>query len=667
MKFTVHKPDYVLSPYTGMTRTHWLQAASFLMEGVFSGLKDKDTLPFVPAERNGTGNLLEAAHEAIESLSRSFTLATPLIREDERTEIHGICLRDYYADHILRMTDPDDSETAYTLEQSKEIAPSETKYPQTVECAMLAINLMETKSSIWDRYTKEEQDQIASYMSAFGHFTTASHNWRFFNILVLTFLKLQGYTVDEEILADHLHCIQDFYAGDGWYRDGNYFDYYNCWAFQLYAPIWNRWYGYRFEPEIAAAFEHNCKKLMETYRWFYGKEGESALWGRSCIYRFGASAPFASSQLLRGESTIPPGEARRIMSGNLLQFLAKESVFEQGIPCLGWYGPFAPMTQQYSTRMSVFWLAKAFINLSLPEDHPFWTEKETDPWTTLEPGSIHTVMLEKPGIKLINDTNTGTTELKTSKFFFPNDPGHFHYGYLGSYSRLSFNTAFPWEGLGPSANAMQYTLACKQYPGGKILHAIAFAGNRDDVLYRRGFWSFEVMRRDPFVDLADISVPYGTIRVDKIKMHRKPYTLTLGTYALPHQDGNVELQERRVDGHLALIAKSGDKQIALVAYHGWDDTQICHRTGTNAISGESTILYARNEKTKRYGREDLLVTVLLSKTDGKPFSEAELCPITHAEFLETAPSGSALAATLSLRDGRVLTVDFGYAEGILSC
>lgn len=35
MVFKVENPDYNLSPYTGMTRKHWLDAGRYLLEGIF--------------------------------------------------------------------------------------------------------------------------------------------------------------------------------------------------------------------------------------------------------------------------------------------------------------------------------------------------------------------------------------------------------------------------------------------------------------------------------------------------------------------------------------------------------------------------------------------------------------------------------------------------------
>ena len=48
MKFTVNQPDFTLSPYTGMTREHWLEISHFFLEGIFQHVKHFDDPIVVP-------------------------------------------------------------------------------------------------------------------------------------------------------------------------------------------------------------------------------------------------------------------------------------------------------------------------------------------------------------------------------------------------------------------------------------------------------------------------------------------------------------------------------------------------------------------------------------------------------------------------------------------
>lgn len=75
------------------------------------------------------------------------------------------------------------------------------------------------------------------------------------------------------------------------------------------------------------------------------------------------------------------GWMRRIASSTLLQFLERPEFLEDGVPTMGFYGPFAPAVQIYSCRGSVYWCGKAFLSLLLPENSNYWSATENNgPW-----------------------------------------------------------------------------------------------------------------------------------------------------------------------------------------------------------------------------------------------------------------------------------------------
>ena len=194
-------------------------------------------------------------------------------------------------------------------------------------------------------------------------------------------------------MLDHAQSILNYTVGDGWYRDGQSFDYYSCWAFNLYAPLWNEWYGYENEPYLAKRFEECSNELMKTYPNFFDEDGFTNMWGRSCIYRNGSTSPLAANFYLKNP-TVNPGRARCISSGALLQFLTRDDFLYEGVPTLGFYNQFSPLVQGYSCAESPLWFGKAFLCLELPEDHPFWKDTEQNGiWEQLEGKEIHETVL----------------------------------------------------------------------------------------------------------------------------------------------------------------------------------------------------------------------------------------------------------------------------------
>ena len=333
MVFKVENPDYEVSPYTGMTRKHWLDAGRYLLEGIFGNLTSIDdpivmprketkvTYPHLDAPESQ--QQIERKAEIFEGLTRSFFIASVMIKNEPDIEICGIRLRDYYKKHILRACTREDEIYVGNYEDMQKLAGGTDSFrcfQQTVESCALVIGLHACREQVWMSYTKEERDCIASLLSSFAHANTVPQNWRLFNMLDLAFLHQEGYKIDKEIMVDHAQAILNYTVGDGWYRDGQSFDYYSCWAFNLYAPIWNNWYGYENEPYLARRFEECSNQLMKTYPDFFDRDGYTNMWGRSSIYRNGATSPRAANFLLQNP-TADPGNARRIASGSLLQFL----------------------------------------------------------------------------------------------------------------------------------------------------------------------------------------------------------------------------------------------------------------------------------------------------------------------------------------------------------
>ncbi|MNC28933.1 hypothetical protein D3C75_771630 [compost metagenome] len=198
-----------------------------------------------------------------------------------------------------------------------------------------------------------------------------------------------------------------------------------------------------------------------------------------------------------------------------------------------------------------------------------------------------------------------------------------------------------------------------------VPNLILYGGERGGVLYRRINFDFTYNIRDPLIDLADIEVPYGLVRVDRPRIPEKPYELTLGHYGLPHLDGKPHITEKLIGGKPAVLAKTKGLQTAFVAYSGWDHTAATERSGVSAITSESTLSYAVSKKDTLYPGTGLLITILLHREDDGEWTEEELMPIVSCRYVEISPSGSPCGAELLLRDGRHITVDFGAMEGAL--
>lgn len=661
-----------------------------MLNGIFQNIKDfKDPVVMPRKETKITyphsaDAVWEFKAEYFEGLARSLFIAAPLIHIKPELVLNDIRVRDYYKSHILRACTPGDSVYVGSYAECKQLSKNADPFctfQQTVETCALVICLWMSKDEIWATYTKEEKDVIADFLLEYAHGNTVPQNWRLFNMLDMAFLNMEGYEIDADIMREHAQAILAYYAGDGWYRDGHSFDYYSCWAFNVYAPLWNQWYGYEHESYLAKRFEENSNALMRTYADFFDEDGFTNMWGRSNIYRNAATSAFDGNMMLQNYEA-DPGLARRISSGSLMQFMGREDFLYKGVPTLGFYGQFTPLVQGYSCAESPFWLGKAFLCLHLPADHPFWTAKENNgTWEKLGEKEVKTTTLNGPALCFSNHKANGETILRSGKVVKNKKDEHG----MWNYSKLCFNTKYPWEAA-PSNNAESAPssfVESQQY----VLHDVTtdtydkanvtfWHGEKDGVLYRRQFFGYELETECHWIqamNLADYTVPYGVVRADKIRLFKKPVELTLGAYGFPDNGTEIIAKEQKYDGGTAhaVILKGKDftgrkKQLAMTIYDGWDSLKTVNSIGTNPDSERSIVVYAETaRRNHNHYEQAILVSQVITKEDLTDFTEDELFPIQKIIYTDLQSRGGYGPVTIMHKDGTSKTIDFDGIEGQL--
>lgn len=681
-KFEVTNPDLEVSPMTGMTREHYIELAKFLLEGAFShvdSIKQHMSFPIVPGKTYPQPNAPEWRYRAadFEALERTFTLAGPLIHADPDTTIKGINLREYYSLHFYRAFTPGNPNSIPLPEELPD-----SNYQFTCEFGGLFKTLLLMPDTIWTHYTEEQKNEMVECISKWAHHRTTQNNWRIFNIAALSFLKKYGYEIDDELLKSHLLWIASYHSGNGWYLEQTY-NYYSISLFIVYTTIWNRTFGDEYYPEIGAIIERSAQQLMKSLPNFFGRDGYINMWSRSICYRTWVSGAFPVSFMLKDPTLLDPGWARRLCSGSLLQFVTREDFYHNEIPSLGFYGQREYMVQNYSCAGSPFLMFLPFICLALPEDSPFWTAKENDGFWEDMGDNSNKLLLENPGLLVVNHGKTGTSEIIPGKVYY-DDP---------NYSKLSYNTHFPWEDHNPDGGtAMEYSyrsLDPRDLRGDDvnfyltgltadndalenqkftISQSMLYNGVIDDVLYRQA-----IMRKPPnngvgyIIDLAEITIPGGVIRIDRTRLAFE-YEITLGHYGLPHIEGQqAEVKRFEKEDRKIITATIPGKSVALIAYKGWGQLESLVHTNRNAEADESTVIFARKKRLDKNPPMELLVTAMLHKTGNSEWTEEELNPIAAIELEEVTRNYSTLGATIILQNGKKYTVDFQDIDGRKRC
>ncbi len=680
--FEVQNPDWKLSPLTGMTKKHYIDMAKYLLTRAFKYVDSIETplsFPKVPGKSYPQPNAPDWRHRSqeFEALERTFTLAGPLIHIDPETKINNINLRDYYSLQIYNAFTPGH---ANSLPLPEDLPDS--NYQFTCEFGGLFKTLLLMPDTIWNTYTEKQKDEMVITISKWAHHRTTQNNWRIFNIVTLSFLKKYGYEIDDELLKSHLLWVASYHSGDGWYLEQTY-NYYSISLFIVYTTIWNRTFGDEYYPEIADIIEKSAQKLMESLTSFFGRDGYINMWSRSICYRTWVSGAFPVAFMLKDKSLLDGGWARRLCSGSLLQFVTREEFYFNDIPSLGFYGRKEYMIQNYSCAGSPFLMFLPFICLALPDDSPFWSAKENDGmWEKLGDKSKTTV-LESPGLVLVNHGKTGASEIIPGKVYY-DDP---------NYSKLAYNTHFPWEDHNPEGGtSMEYSYRSQDprdvrgddvnfYLTGltvdndsdknryyTIAQSMLFNGVRKNVIYRQA-----IMRKPPnngvgyIIDLAEITIPGGVIRVDRSRLAFE-YELTLGHFGLPHLNGQKPKIKQFEDGSKKVITASiPGRQVALIIYSGWDKLESMVHANRNAEADESTVLYAYKKRMDKNPAMELMISVLLHKRDDVEWTEEELSPIKDINIMDITPSHSALGAEITLRNNEKFQIDFKDIDGKKTC
>ena len=635
--FHLVRPDYHLSPLTGMTRQHWLDAATYLLDGAFSyihTLDDPMHFPKQPGKSYPTDGKPNKT-ENLEGLCRTMFVAIPLLKENPALELNGIKVGDSYRQQLRNMSDP--SKPGYI--QHLKGGPSQT----LVEFGALALSLTVMPEIIWEPLTQQEKDALAALMLSYGNGPTIGSNWRFFNIFVMSFFKDHGYAIKDDYLNELLQKSLDQYRGCGWYNDSPAYDYYSMWAFQMYGMIWAHYYGDKFNPEAGRQFVDNFRDLVPNYPYMFAEDGKMNMYGRSITYRIATVVPFPLMGWLNDPS-INYGWMRRIASSTILQFLENPALMKDRVPTLGFYGAFEPAVQIYSCRGSVYWMGKAFLGLLLPADNPFWTAVENNgAWEKeLKPGKVYNKFMEGSNTLVTNYPNSGSSEIRAwCHETVAKDWQKFRS--TENYNKLSYNTAFPWMADSPDGKvSMNYAIlnAKQQW---EVLRLYTFRKFEDGIYYRDA-----ELETNPEIKfrLADIPLPNGILRVDKVSFPVSAQ-LRYGHYSLPELDKPVITKERKIGEHTVYCTDNGAYQTALVNLQGWTEVEFVQTEGLHPVSDKCSVI---NAATTHSG-EQIFITLQLWKKSGKSFTKKELTPVKSFE-----QNGDTVIIHFS--DGTVKTVSF---------
>lgn len=644
--FNIVNPNYELSPYTGMTKQHWKDAALYLLQGAFSyinSLEDPMKFPKQPGVSYPKDES-KVPTEKLEGLCRTLFVAAPILKDNPSLVINNIKVADYYRYQIGLLTDP--TSASYIVPRSKNGGPNQN----LVEFGALSVSMLIAPEIIWDPLPQVQKDALAKTMLSYGDGPTVPSNWKFFNIFVMSFFKSKGYAVNEPLMIEYLQKSLDHYRGDGWYNDNPAFDYYSMWAFQMYGMLWSEYIGKQYYPEFAAKFENNFKDVKDNYPYMFSRNGEMIMWGRSISYRIGSIIPFPLMGFEANNKDVNFGWMRRIASGVMQQFLQSPDFMKDNVPTLGFYGAFEPAVQSYSCRGSVYWMGKAFLGLMVPDDNPFWTAKENEgAWEKeFEKDKVYHKFQKVSEILITDYPNIGAAELRA----WCNVPVIKAYEkFRGSenYNRLSYNSAFPWQADGLNGEVSMNYVFKNNKQEWEPFRMYTFKKFEDGIYYRDVV--LETNSNIKF-NLADIPLANGILRVDK-NNSTDPIAMRLGHYALPKLDQEINTRVKKVKGYQVTIIDNGKYQLAMIPLLGWNKTEVVQAKGLHPAADESEVINLSHNFVPQKDNPEIFATIMLWKKSGEKWSNNELLPVKKINYSKTTNTVS-----ITMKNGDKKTVKY---------
>lgn len=230
---------------------------------------------------------------------------------------------------------------------------------------------------LWENLDQENQELLVKSIQTTRRFKPVFSNWLLFSAMNEVFLAKFGKDWDVMRVDYALQQLEQWYVGDGIYKDGISFafDYYNSFVIHPYlATIMNvvktktNAYNQMFE---------KIKKRNERYAIIQERlinaDGTFPATGRSLIYRGAAFQHLADMAWRKAlPKELSPEQVRCALTAVIKKTLESPSTYKNGWLTLGLYGSQPNIADFYNNQGSPYLATAIFLPLGLTETDAFW-------------------------------------------------------------------------------------------------------------------------------------------------------------------------------------------------------------------------------------------------------------------------------------------------------
>lgn len=255
-----------------------------------------------------------------------------------------------------------------------------------VDAAYIAQALLAAPDVLWEPLDSITRQRVITEFVRIRQIIPYNNNWVLFAAMIESFLLSIGEKPDEQRIDSAVETIQKWYAGDGWYKDGDafHFDHYN--GYVIHPMLTEILQVNAAKGRISPTVHDTAYKRMQRYAHFQERfispEGYYPVFGRSSTYRAGAFWPLAKLML---DKKMPEGiRAAQVRCGltAVLKHLFVPATFNRnGLLTLGLVGnQQAELADYYSNTGSMYITSMVFWALGLPAEDECWSAPFTE-WT----------------------------------------------------------------------------------------------------------------------------------------------------------------------------------------------------------------------------------------------------------------------------------------------
>lgn len=230
---------------------------------------------------------------------------------------------------------------------------------------------------LWENLDQKHQELMMKSIVTTRKFKPVFSNWLLFSAMNEAFLAKFGYTWDPMRVDYALQQMEQWYVGDGMYKDGSTyaFDYYNSYVIHPYLATIASIIGQKTK-DYNNLFD-KIRKRNERYAIIQERlintDGTYPATGRSIVYRgaaFHHLADMAWRQILPKQ--LSPEQVRCALTAVIRKTLESPGTYKNGWLTIGLYGAQPNLGDFYNNQGSPYICSNIFLPLGLPSSDPFW-------------------------------------------------------------------------------------------------------------------------------------------------------------------------------------------------------------------------------------------------------------------------------------------------------